>query len=188
MKNKKFYFGVLAVVVVIFVAVMAVVNHRYQENLLIRQMFYDLAETKQDTVVHFSFKDTSEFICRIQPLETMTVWETNNENKPYIVSYPKGSMVIALNSDWGIFENNGLLTSIIIDRKVYEDKELAAIENSVKALSEKYKSLKADFPEKITDAEFRQEMLSKSYVDLMEDAGYGYISQLTKIVYDWYTR
>lgn len=188
MKNKKFYFGVLAVVVIIFVAVMAGINHRYQDNLLIRQMFYDLTETKQDTVVRFSFKDTSEFICRIRSLETMTAWETNNENKPYIVSYPKGSMVIALTCDWGIFENNGLLTSVLIDRKIYDDKELAAIENSVKALLNKYKSLKADFPEKITDAEFRQEMLSKSYANLMENAGYGYISELTLAVHDWYNR
>ena len=188
MKNKKFYFGVLTVVVVIFVAVMAVINQRHQEDLLVRQTFYDLAETRQDTVVHFSFQNYEEFICRIVPLEKMTVWETNEPNKPYIVSYQKGTKVVALDCDWGIFENGDLLTAVVIDRKVYNARELAAVESSVKALLEKYKSLKAEFPEKIANAEFRQKLLRENYADLMENAGYGYLAELTKVAYEWYAR
>ncbi|MBP3346333.1 MAG: hypothetical protein J6L86_04815 [Alphaproteobacteria bacterium] len=188
MKNKKFYFGVLAVVVVIFVYVITTVNHWENKKTCKNRHFYDVEEIKQDTVVRFAFKDTMEFICRIYPLETMTIWGTNRVDEPYIVSYPKKSAVVALDSDWGIFENNDVLMAVVIDRKIYDDKELAAIENSVKALLEKYKSLKVDFPEKITDAEFRQEMLSASYADLMDRAGYSFIAEMVEIQYNWYTR
>lgn len=187
MKNKRFYFGVLAIVIVIFGAVIAVNNHRYHKNLLMKQTFYDLAATKQDTIVRFAFKDTSEFLCRIYPLETMTMWRTSDENRPYIVAYPEGTTIVALNVDWGIFESNGLLTSVIVDNN-YKDKELAAIENSIKALMKEYKSLKVDFPELMADADDRQNILSGTYADLMDKAGYDYIAELAQAVHDWYAR
>ncbi len=188
MKNK-FYFGVLAIVIVIFGAVVTmVINQRENKKAFANRHFYDVEEIKQDTVVRFAFKDTMEFICRIYPLETMTIWETNKKDEPYIVSYPKRSAVVALDSDWGIFENNDMLMAVVLDRKVYDDKELAAIENSVKTLLEKYKSLKIDFPEKITNAEFRQKVLSTSYADLMDRAGYSFIAEMVEFEYSWYTR
>lgn len=80
-----------------------------------------------------------------------------------------------------------MLTSVIVDNN-YKDEELAAIENSIKALMKEYKSLKVDFPELMADADDRQNILSGTYADLMDKAGYGYIAELAQAVHDWYAR
>lgn len=51
-----------------------------------------------------------------------------------------------------------------------------------------YKSLKVDFPELMADADDRQNILSGTYADLMDKAGYGYIAELAQAVHDWYAR
>ena len=160
----------LVSVLVIIVVSWALINQNSkQKSKFVKEHFFEITEDMEDGVVgRLSFRSADEYICRIYIGEKGLVWETNIEDEPYIVSYPEGTKVVAFDCDWGIFEKDGALISVLIDRQVYGDEEMLALEKSVETLKNDYRMLKEEYPNEMADFGYSEEAVFEVRGDCMK--------------------